>query len=294
MDQRAGQARFDVVERFEDLFGAPIDDVPARRPGDQVDERVERLGREHRVGANVGMRLLGRLVDLHQRRHAGDRRGLFTLVEETFGQRQRKVAAGGVAGQHDLVGRIALLTQPLIPVVAVVDGLADRMLGQHPVVHHQHRAVGILRQLGDQPTVGVGAAGDEGAAVQVEHHAAGAVGRQHPGGTDQLGGALRQPDGGADGARRRKHRAGGDIEDAPRPRRVRQVATDGQGWPNGKTSGQPGESTGDPGPILDDLDGGSVADWIPTGSERPTWADTSTGRVGYLNDCGHGQLPTPL
>ena len=67
MDQRAGQTGLDVVERLVDLFGAPIHDVTLARLGDQVDECVKRLDREHRIAADVGVRLLGGLGDLHQR-----------------------------------------------------------------------------------------------------------------------------------------------------------------------------------------------------------------------------------
>ena len=67
MDQRGGQTGLDVVERLVDLLGVPIHDVTLGRPGDQVDECVKRLGREHRIAADVGVRLLGGLGDLHQR-----------------------------------------------------------------------------------------------------------------------------------------------------------------------------------------------------------------------------------
>src|SRR5699024_3708848 len=112
----------------------------------------------------------------------------------------RQVAAGGVAGQNDLVGFIPLPAQPSVAVVAVVNRVIDGMLRDLPVLHHQHRTVGVLGQLGDEPTVRVGAAGQEGAPVHVQHDSAGAVGGQHTGGAHQLSGAVRQPDGGADSA----------------------------------------------------------------------------------------------
>ena len=67
MDQRAGQTGLDVVERLVDFLGVPIQDVTLGRLGDQVDECVKRLDREHRIAADVGVRLLGDLGDLHQR-----------------------------------------------------------------------------------------------------------------------------------------------------------------------------------------------------------------------------------
>ena len=67
MDQRGGQAGLDVVERLIDFLGVPIHDVTLGRLDNQVDEGVKRLGREHRIAADVGVRLLGDLGDLHQR-----------------------------------------------------------------------------------------------------------------------------------------------------------------------------------------------------------------------------------
>ena len=96
---------------------------------DQVDQRVERLRREHRIGADVRVVGAGFVVDLEQRRHGhhrGGRLAVQALELQLLGQRERQVAAGGVTGQHDLVGVVALQPQPLVGVVAVVERHARR------------------------------------------------------------------------------------------------------------------------------------------------------------------------
>ena len=122
----------------------------------QLHQGVERLRREHRVGADVRMVGARLVVDLEQRRHGHDGGGRFTrqtLLLQPLGQREREVSARGVAGQHDLFGVVALQPQPLVGVVAVVERLPDGVLRDHPVVDDQHRAVGELRQRLDQPAV---------------------------------------------------------------------------------------------------------------------------------------------
>src|ERR1700722_5981770 len=64
---------------------------------------------------------------------------------------------------------------------------------------------------------------------------------------------MRQPNRGTNAARRGRHSPGGKVHEPPRPRRVCQVATYGQGWPDGKPSAEPGKPTSDARIILHDL-----------------------------------------
>ena len=118
--------------------------------------------------------------------------GSSTLGLQPLGERQRQIAAGRVAGQHDLVGLVTQIAQPLVSVVAVVERLADGVLRDHPVVDHQHGRVGVLGDHRGQPAVRVRSARQKRAAVHVQHDAALPVGGQHALGAHQLGGAVRQ------------------------------------------------------------------------------------------------------
>ena len=99
----------------------------------------------------------------------------------------------------------------------------------------------------------VGAAGQEAATVHVQHDAPAAVGGQNTGSADQSRGAMRQPNRGANAARRRRHSPGGEVDEAPWPRHVRQVAANSQGWPDSKPRAEPGKPASDARIILHDL-----------------------------------------
>src|ERR1700757_4926684 len=99
----------------------------------------------------------------------------------------------------------------------------------------------------------VGATRQEAATVHVQHDAPTAVGRQNTGSTDQSRGAMRQPNRGANTTRLGRNSAGGEVDEAPRPGHVRQAATNGQGWTDGKPRAEPGEPARDARIILHDL-----------------------------------------
>ena len=93
--------------------------------------------------------------------------------------------------------------------------------------------------------MGISATGQEGATVHVHHHAPGAVGSQYAGGTDQSRSAMRQPNRGANAAGCGRHGPSGEVDEAPWPRHIEEVATNCQGWPDGKPSGEPGKPASD-------------------------------------------------
>ena len=147
-----------------------------------------------------GCDCLGSLASCSSGEIATSAAGSSSYLLKPLRQSQSQITAGRVAGQHDLVRLVSAQPQPSVGVVAVVQRHADRVLRDQPVVDHQHRRVGELRQRVDDSAVRVDAARQEGAAVQVEHHPSVAVGRQHAGRADQLCGAVRQPDRRADGS----------------------------------------------------------------------------------------------
>ena len=139
MDEGARQSGLDVLEWFVHVLGFPVDHMLGRGAGHQSDQRVERLGREHRVGVDVGVRQLRVGLQLQQRRYRHHRRRRLALGLQPLRERQCQVAAGGIAGQHDLIRLVPAQPQPLVSVVAVVQRHADGVLGDEPVVDHQHR-----------------------------------------------------------------------------------------------------------------------------------------------------------
>ena len=146
VDQRARQARLDVVQRLVDLFGLRRRRCScAAALGDQLEQRVESLGREHRIGLDVGVRLLGFLGQLQQRRDRHQRRGLLALLLQPLRQRQRQVAARGVAGQHDLVRLVSAQPQPAVARRGSRRAPSPtECFGHQPVIDHQHGRVGEL------------------------------------------------------------------------------------------------------------------------------------------------------
>mgnify|MGYP007088044728 CR=1 FL=1 len=195
-----------------------------------------------------------------------------TPARKALGERERQVAPGRVAGQDDIGRVVARQAQPFVGVVAVVDRAGDRMLGDHPVVDDEHRAVGELGQFGDHPAVGVGATGQERPAVQVEDHRTLAVGGQHPGGADQLGRAVRQRDRGTHRARRRPQDAGGEVDETERPGQLRHVRSDCQSWLDRHHGYQSGEPARQASTVFDDLDRTPVADRKTPRLTRPSRA----------------------
>ena len=230
------------------------------------------------------------VVDLEQRRQRDDGRGRFTRQPfelQLLRQRERKVAACRVAREDDLVGVVALQPQPLVGVVAVVERHADGVLGDHPVVDDQHRAVGEVRQGLDQASVAVHAAGQKRAAVHVENDAAFAVGRKHARRADQLGVAVRKRDRGPDRARSRLQHAAGEVHNPERPRHPRCVAADSQSWPDSEHCGQRKQPAAEARTVLDDLYGCAVTD-----REFPRFVpfsctDGSITGAGNLTWCRH-------
>src|SRR5262249_51150682 len=99
----------------------------------------------------------------------------------------------------------------------------------------------------------VGATGQEGSTMHVQHDAPGAVGGQNTRSAAQSRGAMRQPNRGANAARRGRHSPGSEVDEAPWPRHVRQVAANSQGWPDSKPSAEAGKPASDAWIILHDL-----------------------------------------
>ena len=134
----------------------------------------------------------------------------------------------------------------------------------------------------------VGATGQEGTTVHVQHDAPGAISREHTGSPDQSCGAMRQPSRGANAARRGRHSPGSKVDEAPWPLRVRQVATNSKGWPDGQPSAEPGKPASDARIILHDL---------PNHPRAPPLEHDRRSRVsrGYIGtDSSQGTRPTML
>ena len=246
----AGRARCGRAAR--DSSGYAVDEVAAPRRPDQVDQRVECPRREHHVGPDV--RVCPGFVSSS---NSGDIVTMAAGVSPSAAAARPAPAtdtACGIAGQHDLVGFVTFEPQPLVGVLAVVERLAHGVLRDHPVVHHQHGAVGELRQRRDQPAVRVARrrSGTPRRAWRPRRRVCRP--RAAPPGTDQLRGAVRQRDGGANGARRAADTRD-EVDQSPRPRQPRGVATDGQSWPDRQQRGQREQPSRDARTVLDDSTG---------------------------------------
>ena len=89
-------------------------------------------------------------------------------VDHGAGDAEGEVAAGRVAGDRDVLGPVALVEQPAERDDAVGDRLGDRLERHLPVADVEHRLAGRVRDARDEVAVGVEAAGEERAAVEVE------------------------------------------------------------------------------------------------------------------------------
>ena len=87
VDQCAGQTGLDVVERLVNRFRLPVDDVPLSRALDELHQRLERLGRKHRVAADVRVIGAGFVIDLEKRRQRDHRGGCFLVVDPRIPRR---------------------------------------------------------------------------------------------------------------------------------------------------------------------------------------------------------------
>ena len=124
----SGETGLDVVERFVDLLREPVYDVTPGRAGNQLGECVKRLGRKHRIGADVGVCLLGlwRCPSAGTCRRGPQvprlRRAVVRPVRLTGSLRRSR-------RQERCARALTSATQPPVAVIAIVDRLADGMLG---------------------------------------------------------------------------------------------------------------------------------------------------------------------
>src|SRR5262249_57736462 len=91
-----------------------------------------------------------------------------------------QVTTGGVAHDHDLGGRNALVEQPAVRVEAVLEGSGERVLGGEAVVGHQDGQSGVGREPAGDRAVGARRAGGEPSAVQVQDGTVPRLGREDP------------------------------------------------------------------------------------------------------------------
>jgi hypothetical protein len=154
------------VDRTDALPGDATTVVVAQR---ELGEALEGVDREEIAPVGVRVVALAGGVDVEQWRDGDDAgRASPPGVEHGAGDAEGEISAGRVAGDGDVLGPVALVEQPAERDDAVCDRLGDRLGRHEPVADVEHRLTGRVGDTRDQVAVCVEAAGDEGAAMEVE------------------------------------------------------------------------------------------------------------------------------